>query len=239
MVAFSEDYLKLLIIQYYDKPKARATIIAILEEFGMVEEFYNELSKAYDLDTAIGAQLDVLGRIVGMPRSIPFVVPKRYFGFADNPRAGLFADQYNPLLPDTFPFRDSLSTNYTDYELDDNDYRFFIRLKIAKNHASAYLGGQKDRPSIQEAVMFAFQGMAYVIDGLDMSMTLYVDRSFSDLLTYIFALDLLPRPQGVFYRYVFTYAKNTFGFADNPNAKGFADQYNPSFGGVFAEKVII
>lgn len=63
-----EDYYKnLLIIQYHDKPKARATIaqwVDCMTGDGIMTQLWD----AFDVDTAIGAQLDAIGHFVGIGR---------------------------------------------------------------------------------------------------------------------------------------------------------------------------
>lgn len=124
---------------------------------------------------------------------------------------------------------------------DDDDYRFFLRVKIAKNTASAFMVSD-DRQSLQDVIQFAFSGLAYVIDKQNMSLTLYVSPDIDlALLQLILDIDLLPKPQAVRYDVVIqSDPDETFGFAENPEAKGFADKFDPAFeGGLFADKVLI
>jgi hypothetical protein len=60
-------YRSLLIIQYNDKPKAIATIEA-LAEVGIMNLLPLDLYSAFDLDTAVGDQLDIIGKYVGVSR---------------------------------------------------------------------------------------------------------------------------------------------------------------------------
>ena len=57
-----------------------------------------------------------------------------------------------------------------------------------------------------------------------------------NLLQYIKQLDLIPRPQSVDYKLIFSYFEgNTLGFSDNPNSKGMGDLNDSSVGGKMAE----
>lgn len=60
-------YADLLILQYKGNPKAYATIEAIAELIVM-NQLPNQVLNAYDLDTAVGVQLDVLGKYAGVDR---------------------------------------------------------------------------------------------------------------------------------------------------------------------------
>lgn len=239
MERFLEYYLKLIIIQYYNKPKARGEVSLSLSHYSNVYELIQLFYEAFDLDKAVGVQLDIIGKIEGIPRSIPFIIPKKAFGFNDNPNSGTFGDKFNDDII-AYPFADKFTPNYTDYQMDDTTYRKFIKIKISKNTAGACLSSG-DKIGIQEAVINAFDGGAYVVDNYDMSLTLYVTQAYVALMRYVLALDLLPRPQGVRYKYVImNNVGNTFGFSDNPNSKGFADKFNTSItGGKFAEKINI
>lgn len=63
-----EDYYKnLLIIQYHDKAKAQAVITNWVDCM-VADGLFLDLPEAYNLDTAIGVQLDAIGKILGLPR---------------------------------------------------------------------------------------------------------------------------------------------------------------------------
>lgn len=62
-------YADLLIIQYKEKPKAYATIQAQVTPIVM-EQLPLAVQNAFDLETAIGVQLDVIGKYVGVRRSV-------------------------------------------------------------------------------------------------------------------------------------------------------------------------
>jgi hypothetical protein len=203
-------------------------------------EWIDSFSEEFDLDNATGDRLDIVGRIVGINRIVPFVVAKIAFGFSENPNARGFEDKFSPLA-DRAPFQDKFERTYTTLQFDDLAYRFFIRAKISRNTGSPYLVDDIGL-SIQEAVNALFQGGAYVIDQKDMTLILYVSPLFNfERLLAIIRLNLLPKPQGVRYK-IITQAGpgETFGFADNVNSLPFADKFDMANqpGGRFANKVI-
>jgi hypothetical protein len=51
-----------------DKPNFRAFISAFTAQFDTLESMFADLKTAFAIDTAVGDQLDVVGRIVGQPR---------------------------------------------------------------------------------------------------------------------------------------------------------------------------
>lgn len=188
----------LLIKQYWEKPKAKAEIELIASMWDKVRAFLAALDPAFDLDSAVGSQLDVLGRIEQLGRSAPGVIARRFFGFSNNTESLGFADKFDPTRVGG-PFADRFSSSYTDLQLPDIDYRAFIGVKAAFNRASAYLASD-ELVSIQDVILLAFDGQAYVTDNLDMTLTLHVPITYDpDRLRLIQVLGLLPKPQGVRY----------------------------------------
>ena len=168
-------------------------------------------------------------------------MPKIAFGFDENPNARGFDDKFSPLA-DRAPFQDKFERAYTSLQLNDVAYRYFIRAKISKNVGGPYLADDQGL-SIQSAISTLFDGLAYVIDKKDMTLSLYVSPQFNlDQLRTIMRLNLLPKPQGVEY-YIIAQAApgETFGFADNVNSLPFADKFDSinQPGGRLANKVII
>lgn len=62
-----EYYKNLLIIQYSRKTKARATIDALVRPVVM-DQIPIQVQDAFNIDTAVGVQLDVLGKYTGVSR---------------------------------------------------------------------------------------------------------------------------------------------------------------------------
>lgn len=67
MTTLQDYYANLLIIQYNGLPKASQTI-RLLTEVASGDEILNQLPEAFDVDTAVGAQLDLIGQFVGADR---------------------------------------------------------------------------------------------------------------------------------------------------------------------------
>ena len=211
---FIEQYRELLILQYSDKEKAVAEIDLLSGTWSKVFTFFNAFFTEFDLDTASGDRLDKIGKIVGAPRVVQDGLAKKYFGFEGITNALTFgAGPFFSIINDS---------GFTSTELNDTQYRFFIRSKIAKNITSAFMTSD-ERQSLQETIQFLFKNRAFVTDNKDMTLTLYVDESFPvEDLTLLQALDLIPKPQGVGIKNIVSFAfDETFGFANNPNAKGF------------------
>ena len=65
-----EYYANLLILQYRNKPKARATI-KLGANLYLGDGVIFQLQDVLDIDNAQGVQLDLIGKIVGAPRNVP------------------------------------------------------------------------------------------------------------------------------------------------------------------------
>jgi hypothetical protein len=240
MSLFSDSYIDLLILQYRNLPKAEQTINALIAKYEELYDVIRQFETAFDVDSVEGVQLDILGKIVGVNRIVPFSVPKNYFGFDDNSLSCGFADVFDDSLV-VYPFKNVFESDYASSELNDNDYRFFIRAKIIKNIVKPYMIDDTNKLSLQDLIDFLFEGKGYIVDNQKMGLILYIDVSYdTSKLPFIQQLDLLPRPQAVEYKNIISYNEgNTFGFNDNINNKGFGDLFDVNVdGGIFANIII-
>ncbi len=235
-------YENLIILQYQDKPKAMQEAATLVSGWVKLAAFIDQFAKEFDLDVAYGDRLDKIGKIVfgtDNPRIVPLIVPKIRFGFDGDPTSRGFDDAFNPAV-DSAIFADANEPDRGAYELSDDEFRFYIKLKVAVNNTSAYVYSD-ERISINDVVIQAFDGQAYVTDNLDMSLTLHVTPEVSEQrLDIIRQLDLLPRGQGVRYDDI-TRAPQTgyFGFDGDDNSAGFSDAVTGFDGGIFAEALPI
>lgn len=235
MNSFDNQYLLYLIKQYYEKPKANAEVKMLISTWGDYADFIKSFGENFDIDNATGSVLDLIGRIVDLSRRVGSVVPANYFGFSNNPQSKGFASISNPSRISA-PFFRIGQSQYTPYQLQDPEYRKFLKIKIAKNNCSPYLASD-DRVSLQEVVFDAFDGRAYVTDNKDQTLNLYITPSVSDdEIRLILNLDILPRPITFNYSVIIkAEPSETFGFSKNPASKTFGSISDPMRdGGLFA-----
>lgn len=246
MTDFEQSYVDLLIKQYWQTEKAPAEIRLQAGTWQKTVDWLRSFLDEFDLDQATGDRLDIIGRIVGVSRIIPNVIPepvsKIAFGFDENPDARGFDDKFTPLT-DRAPFLDKFEREqkYTALQLDDGGLRFFIKAKIAKNIGAPYMAGEQG-VSVQKAINNLFEGRAYALDPQNMTLRLYVSPLFNvERLRAILQADLLPKPHGVEWEFIIQAAPGeTFGFADNPDALPWADKFDTGQPGArFAEKILI
>ncbi len=207
------SYDSLLIWQYKGKPKARATAQLIDHYFSDTWQGFSDLPNALNIETASGKNLDLVGQHVGQSRALTGLAPRRLFGFERAlgaqglSRAGLGGGKW-------YRKGDVITDSVV---LDDDDFRFLIKCRIAKNHMTGTV------PDITQALDFIFGGQANVYDQYDMSFTITIrsDQVTAFKRYAIQTLDILPRPAGVNVKYVVLANINTFGFAGVSGAQGF------------------
>lgn len=188
--------------QYRDKPKAVAWYAIARKLGGDISAAAEAVRKSYDIDTAVGDQLDVIGRIVVAPRSFVGNVLM-------NP--GLFALTDGDEFGDEGAMFSALTINQ-DAELSDELYRLVIRAKIAKNNGDATI------ENILQAINFLLPGadVIRVTDGEDMSFSIEFAGAISNLERYaLLNADLVPKPQAVrFSGFLESFGISEFGDID-------------------------
>ncbi|OWT69202.1 MULTISPECIES: DUF2612 domain-containing protein [unclassified Achromobacter] len=125
-----DKYLDLITAEHRDKPNFSAMVGAVSQCFVDAQAVFGQMVTAYDLDSAIGKQLDAVGEWVGISRNVQTLLTGVYFSFDID---GLGFDQgvwQGPFDPDS---------GVT--SLDDDTYRLLIRAKIGANHWDGTLEG--------------------------------------------------------------------------------------------------
>lgn len=213
------DYSALITSEHNNKSKFVAMVELVAGSLADATNTATELPSAFDLDVAIGAQLDVIGLWVGISRAVktPLAV---YFAFDTG---GLGFDQgawRGPFDPDS-----GLT------ELDDETYRTLIRAKIGANHWDGTLDGSK--PIL--ALVFPGPAVAFIEDNQDMSMTIGIaGQPPSALELALLTGGYIPiKPEGVHVNYITTTSPGPiFGFdVDNEFIAGFDES---SWGAIYA-----
>lgn len=96
-----------------------------------IQEVLRQLMQERSIDTAIGAQLDIIGNIVGQSRIVVNADIIPYFGFLGSPESKSYGDLNNTNFGGYYwDINQPLAGNVT---LNDEQYRIFIKGKILKN----------------------------------------------------------------------------------------------------------
>lgn len=187
-------YTELLIEQYRPMPKARATVEALVGEV-IADQIYNSVLNAYNIDTAVGAQLDVIGKYVGVSRYVKGLdFDREYFAMPsyEDPDptsyAGFYAYSDTPIVNYWALYADFVSA----YQMTDDEMRRFIKYQIRLNKSDMSL------QEIDEIMYEYFGADCEVTDGTDMTVTYAFDPAATDKFIKIVAfVGALPRPAGV------------------------------------------
>lgn len=200
--------------QYADKPKAVAWYNITPNMAQPLFDTFDAVRMSYDIDTAVGEQLDVIGRIVVIDRGFEsFVVfdPDTYFGGSGD------ACQFGGIDSQFESVGEVLSQ-----EVSDAIFSVLIRAKIAKNNSDATLDGVADALSY-----ITSSSPIRVVDNEDMTFSVSFGSELTDIERFVFnTFDVVPRPQGVrFLGYVeetaITQFGGAFGFGDTRASFGF------------------
>lgn len=117
------DYTALITSQHNDKPKFVAMTTSDVEPYVDIENILLNIPSYYDVDTAIGSALDVIGEWVGASRNIPIPLTGVYFEWDSTALvgwdSGSWQGEFDPVSGLT--------------SLPDDSYRKLIKAKIAAN----------------------------------------------------------------------------------------------------------
>jgi len=179
-----------ILAQYANSP----SLCTIIEGFNQAVDPRSIINNWYDNvwnpQTATGWGLDVWGRIVGVSRVLK-VTETNFFGFSQG------APDSKTFGSGTFYNGGAVTSNYS---LSDDAFR---RLIFAKAAANIWDGSI---PALNAILMqlFGDEGVCYVADNQDMTITLAFEFAPTPVGISIIASGILPRPSGVRYSYAFT-----------------------------------
>ena len=197
-----------------------------------LQEVFRQLMQERSVDTAIGAQLDIIGDIVGQPRELIDTALLTYFAYLGYPDAQSFGDLGNTSIGGYYRgVNDPLAGNTL---LNDEQYRLFIKAKIIKNNTNVTPN------QILEFINFVFgSDNNQLIEEGDAAYTLLIGKELSSfetvLLTYVsyssgYPSRFVPKPIGVRVNYGTYVSGGAFAFQGVPGAKGYGDLDSGTFG---------
>lgn len=186
-------YADLLILQYRNKPKARETI-KIGADIYLGDGVIFQLQDILDIDKAEGAQLDIIGKILGCPRVVQGIYNDMiFFQFYDGPDSVGFSTVGNPQGGN---FRTIQNYNQSEYSLPDDDYRFLLKFKSAVN---VMRGSER---GIDDALWNVFQGDVLLKNNHNLTITYIVSAERTLAALAAKQLGYYRAPEGVGANYV-------------------------------------
>lgn len=197
-----EDYAGLPIPYHRSRPKFQAMIEGLTGAMVDARDLLDKLPAAFDIDEAIGVQLDVVGKWVGRSRVIPVPLEDPWFRWD---RAGRGWDEGIWRGPYSFASGKTV--------LDDDTYR---RLLYAKRAANVWDGRRQTGEAALRIYISDPATHLWIQDGFDMSDAVCVSGRLPGLVDcFIIALNLIPvKAAGVRRYYAFTSVDGAplFGF---------------------------
>lgn len=169
-MATVDTYLALIPSANADKPKFRQLVAAKCQPWVDLINFLESLPAKFDLDIAVGQQLDWVGEWVGVSRTVRIPLDPTFFSFDDPDNvaitgwdAGIWYLPFQPLIGVT--------------QLPDDVYRLLLRAKIALNKWD----GSLKQLSEVFTVLFA-PATVEITDGMDMTVSVAVTGTPSSAL---------------------------------------------------------
>jgi hypothetical protein len=190
-MASAQQYVALIPGYNRIQPQFNAVVAGICTAYAGITNFCQQLLTAFDVDTAVGNQLDIIGLWVGVSRYISVPITNVFFTW-DSSTLGWDQSVWKG------PY-DS-STNLV--ELDDYHYRFLLYARIAANHWNGLAG------TALAAYNLAFTNQNVtitVIDNFNMTITVTVQGSTTALQQALLTGGYIKlTPLGCTTTYVFT-----------------------------------
>ncbi len=187
-------YTNLLIIQYKGKPKAEATI-ALIAEIQAMNNVQFDVESGFDINTAVGKQLDILGKWIGVNRNYQGTdYPDKVFGFtnytdADSGQEGFLDYSDYDTKKGTFLTYNEIVGNKQ--KLNDEDYRIVLRLQIVCNNANM-------SQSAIDNLLFQYFGNSIIASSSNqMDLTYFIAESIAKLGIILLKKKVLPKPMAV------------------------------------------
>lgn len=179
------EYLALITSEHSQKPKFNATLSAALDPLASLQGVLTNFKTYFDLDTAIGIQLDTIGIWVGVTRQVTIPLVDVYFSWDVSINTGWDSGSWQGQFDPT----NGLVT------LPDDDYRILLRAKIVQNNWDGSIPGAY---SVWETV-FGTSTIILIQDNQDMSMTIgIVGAPLSAISKALLTGGLIqPKPAGV------------------------------------------
>ena len=146
-----KDYGELITSEHRDKPRFMATVRAFCEPLAALQEDAQAMLAAFDVDTAIGDQLDIIGQWVGISRAVTIPMDVYFFSWDDSAN-GWDAGIWEGI--------GEIKTSR--YDLPDDMYRALIKAKIMANK---WRGTIHELYGILHAAFPAHVGDFRIVDG--------------------------------------------------------------------------
>lgn len=178
-------YQRLVTAYHQSKPKFNKHIQLITTPFVDLQRSVSGFVDVFDIDKAVGEQLDLIGLWVGIGRHVRIPIKGIYFSLDTEGvglNQGVWKREYDA------------GAGFT--ELDDETYRMILYVKIAANRWDGTVEMLND---IYQGIFPGGQAKIFVVDNFNMSMSVYIaGDQISEVMKAIISQGYLNvKPSGV------------------------------------------
>ena len=172
------DYTTLITNEHANQPNFVASIQALTKPFQDAVAVLDSMPAAFDVDQALGAQLDIVALWVGATRRLSAPIPNSFFSWNTT---GLGWNQAN--------WKGPYTPSEGIVELDDETFRAIIKAKIGVNY---WDGTLQSLNVIGTTAMAGLGIQAFVLDNQDMTETVYIVGTPTVALLALIKTGILP-----------------------------------------------
>ena len=184
-------YPERLIIQFRGKTRWTKLMQAIVQE-AWLDGIVQTEAACFDLETAVGAQLDILGRIVGVNRNV-YGLDLTHTFFECRDYSGGTSGVSMQAYADTTPGPEIMLTYRSDaiYTMSEFEMRMLIKLKIIYNTAA------RTTKALTDALFSVFGSGVAFVDNKNLSVTFNVGAAYHTVFVIANYLNIIPKPMGI------------------------------------------
>lgn len=163
------SYLALVTSKHRDKPKFMSTLSVLVQALADINKCATSMQTIFDLDVAVGAQLDAIGEWIGIGRELNVPLPNVWFSWNVvnlGWNEGSWRDPNNPVNEVIV--------------LPDDAYRTLLRAKVVNNQ---WNGTIEQAYSVWDTMFAGLNSSIDIVDNQDMSMEFILRGDQPDAIT--------------------------------------------------------
>lgn len=194
------EYTKLITSEHAPQPNFTETVQLLADGVGSITTLIDSFPALFDLDNAIAAQLDVDGQWIGFSRTVGGILLVQFFGFGDDASALGFGELTDPAVGGRFyELGEDTSSTAT---LADPEYLLLLRAKILQNNWDGSAGQFQN--ALYDILEIPVATTPFIFDPGQLVVTIAPQQAVDPVLSQLLvSYDLLPRPAGIRYQFMF------------------------------------
>lgn len=196
------DYTQLITSEHNQQPKFNAYVALLANPLSDIAALIDSLPALFDLDVAVGAQLDATGAWIGQARQVANVLTPGFFGFSDDISALGFGEIGQPSVGGRFIELGEQTSGSA--ILSDPEYRNLLRARILQNQWNGTVTTFEQ--ALAAIVNINNTGVVIPTQVLDVGSRVVSILTPQQIDPVAYALltgyDIVPRPAGIRYQFM-------------------------------------